>query len=329
MPKVFVTGPDGLLGSNIVRELISRNYNVVALVLKGVEPHTLSGLPIDIVYGDVTDLESLVNLSKGCEYFIHIAAVTDTWPSRGAHYFKVNVEGTRNAIEAALRNKVKRFVHVGSASSFGYGSFSEPGDESSAFKSHKYKLDYINSKKDGQNLVNEAIIKRALPGIIVCPTFMIGPYDAKPSSGALVIAIAKNKLPGLASGGKNWVAVKDVAVASCNALTMGKVGSSYILGGENIPYKDAVKRIAAALGQKSHPTIVVPDFLLKFVGWLGSVIARFSSRPPGISFAQALIACDNHYFSNEKAVKELNMPFTPLETAVVELRDWFKENGYL
>ncbi|MEO8148150.1 MAG: NAD-dependent epimerase/dehydratase family protein [Bacteroidia bacterium] len=329
MSKVFVTGSDGLLGNSVVRELLLRKHEVVAMVLNGRTSDTLKGLKIELVHGDITDKEYLEKLSKGCDYFIHIAAITDVWPSRGAHYYKVNVEGTKNAIDAALKNKVKRFIHVGSASSFGYGTLDNPGDENTPFKSSKYKSDYIESKKAGQEAVLEAVKKRNLPAIVACPTFMIGPYDTKPSSGAMIIAIAKKKLPAVTKGGKNWVASKDVAVAICNALDKGSIGATYILGGENLSFKVAVKRIADALGQTDYPKFEMPDVFIKSLGRLNSIVATVTGKPPKLSYPMAAIACDGHYFNPAKAINELGLPQTPIEEAVKELKYWIDETGYL
>ena len=329
MSKVFVTGPDGVLGSNIVRELLARKYDVKVLVFGPHDPITLKGLPIEIVRGNVTNKADLIDLSKGCDYFINVAAITDMWPTRGEKYFKINVEGAENAVEATLQNKMKRLVHIGSASSFGYGTIDNPGNETTAYKSAKYKVDYIDSKKLGQERVLAAVKEKGLDAVVVCPTFMIGPYDSKPSSGAMIIAIAKGELPGYSSGGKNWVYVKDVAVGACNALTMGRTGEAYILGGENITYVDAVNRIAAALGQTKLPKFVVPRFLLLTIGWLGTVAAAITGKPPKLTINLAQIACDGHYFSPKKAVEELKMPQTPIEVGVKEAKQWFIENKYL
>lgn len=329
MSKVFVTGPDGLLGSNIVRELLLRQYEVKVMVYGSRMPLTLDGLPIEIVSGNITDKEELIQLSADCDYFINVAAITDVWPTRGSLYYKINVEGTENVIEAVLANKIKRLVHVGSASAFGYGSIENPGNESSAYLSAKYKLDYIESKKLGQEKVLAACKNRALNAVVVCPTFMMGPYDSKPSSGALIIAIAEGTLPGFSSGGKNWVYVKDVAVATCNAITKGRVGEAYILGGENLTYVAAVKRIAAALKQKQLPLFIVPNFMLKTIGLGASVVAKITGKTPKLSYNLAAIACDGHYFSSKKAIDELKMPQTPIEVGVLEAQQWFIENNYL
>jgi dihydroflavonol-4-reductase len=329
MSRVFVTGPDGLLGSNVVRELLDRKYEVRVMLFHNRTPITLIGLPIEFVYGNITSKEDLIRLSKDCDYFINVAAITDMWPARGEIYFRINVQGTENVIEAVLENKIKRLIHVGSASSFGYGTIENPGNETTPFKSAKYKVDYIESKKLGQERVINAVKERGLNALIVCPTFMIGPYDSKPSSGAMIIAIVNGKMPAFSSGGKNWVYVKDVSRGVCNALTMGRVGETYILGGENLTYVDAVKRICVAVGQKKIPRFVAPDFLLKFYGWLGSISGAVTKKAPKLTINLAKIACDGHYFSPKKAIEELQMPQTPIEVGVKEAHDWFIKNDYL
>lgn len=241
----------------------------------------------------------------------------------------INVDGTKNVINAVLENGIKRLIHVGSASSFGYGSLANPGDEESPYKSFKYNLDYMDSKLKAQQLVASAVKKDNLPALIVCPTFMIGPYDVKPSSGALVLALAKKNLPALPGGGKNWASAKDVAVACCNALTMGRIGESYILGGENLSYKDAVMRMAAAIDIKYYPRFVMPDFILKTIGFLGSTVSLLTQSPPKLSYPMGCVACDHHYFTPAKAIEELGLPQTPIELATQELHNWFIENRYL
>ena len=327
--KVFVTGPDGLLGSNVVRTLIKRGYEVTAMVQPGRDPKTLQGLPIQLVAGDLTAPGDVTRLSAGHDYMIHVAAVTDMWPSKHPIHHKVNVEGTKQVMEAVRTNDIKRYVHVGSASSFGYGTKENPGNEESPYKSAKYGLDYTKTKLEAQELVVKAAREEGLPALVVCPTFMIGPYDAKPSSGAMVRAIALGQLPALSSGGKNWVAVKDVAVGVCNALSKGNIGESYILGGVNLSFKEAVAMIAEAIGQPKYPKMVMPNFIMLGIGGTSSMVAAITKKAPKLSYPLARIATHGHYFSPAKAIRELDLPQTPIGEAAQELHAWFKENGYL
>ena len=137
--KVIVTGPDGVLGSNLVRELIARDHKVSVLLLKGATSKTLDGLNIDKFYGDILEKDSLNAAFTGQDIVIHCAASTSVYPARDPFINKVNVEGTANVIQAIKENKIKRLVYVGTANSFGNGSsLDDLGDETNKYTAHKY-----------------------------------------------------------------------------------------------------------------------------------------------------------------------------------------------
>lgn len=328
MAKIFVTGADGMLGSNLVRELLDRNYEVRAFVLKGKPSPTLDGLAIERVEGNLLDKQSIIDGMEGCDYVIHVAALTTVWPSKGAIYHKVNVEGTEHIIEAALHHKIQRMVHVGSASSFGFGEKENPGTEATPYKSGKYGLDYIDTKREGQLRVEKAVREKDLPAVVVNPTFMIGPYDSQPNAGKVILGIYEEKPPAYSPGGKNWVYVKDVAVGIANALEKGKIGESYILGNQNLSFKEAFEIIAKVVAKRC-PKVAAPAPLVKLAGRFGSLGAAITKKAPMVSYKMAWISCDGHYFSADKAVRELDLPQTPIEVAVKEAFNWFDENGYL
>lgn len=329
MAKVFVTGADGMLGSNVVRELLNRKHQVVAFVQTGRNPITLGNLKIEFAFGDITNTEDVILRSKGCDYCIHIAAVTDPWPAKGNHFYSVNVGGTENIIQAVLQHHMKRLIHVSSACCFKYGTLHQPGNEATAISGDQYGLDYIQSKMESHKKVLYAIKNLYLPAVIVCPTFMIGPFDTKPGSGKLVLAIAKGKLPALPPGGRNWVDARDVAWAICNSLEMGQVGECYILGGENLYYRDAVRRMASAIKQHNYPKKVVSAFAIKLIGVLNDAFAFITGKAPVISYKMARIACDTHFYNSDKAIRELGLKQRCIEYAAIELNQWFKTNGYL
>ncbi|MEM7370134.1 MAG: NAD-dependent epimerase/dehydratase family protein [Bacteroidota bacterium] len=328
MKQLLVTGGDGLLGSNLVRELLDRSYKLRVLVQKGRNVHTLDGLDLEQVEGDIMDSNSLTQAVKGCDGIIHVAAITNVWPSRGEIYHKINVEGTRNMVKVALEQGVQRFIHVGSASSFYYGSKDAPGTEERVRLKSPYGLDYIDTKTAGQQLVLEAVQEQGLPAVVVNPTFMLGAHDSKPSSGAMIVALAKEKVPGYTNGGKNWVHVRDVAIGICLALEKGKIGECYIMGHENLSYKEALTRIAKAINKKP-PGFAVPNIAVKAFGLVGSLIGTLTNRAPSVSYPMARVSCDGHYFSPAKAVQELGMPQTPIEEAAQDAHRWFMDNHYL
>ena len=327
--KILVTGPDGVLGSNLVRELLNRNYPVSVLLLEGTKSPTLDGLPITSYYGNILKAETLEVPFKNNDIVIHCAAATDVFPARNKIVNAVNIEGSRNIVEACLKYSVKRLIYVGTANSFSFGtSKDKPGVEDTPYSSLHYGLDYMDSKRYAQELVLDAVKNKGLPAVIVNPTFMIGPYDSKPSSGKMILALHKKKVPGYANGGKNYVAVKDVAAAISNAIDKGRIGECYILGNENLSYKEAFEKLANAIGAKP-PKMRIGDPLVKFYGALNSLLAKFFKFNPAITKEMAIISCDHHYYSAEKARKELFLPQTPIEIAAKDCFEWFKENNYL
>jgi dihydroflavonol-4-reductase len=326
--KILVTGADGLLGSNLVRELLSRGYTVRAFVQPGRQQKTLEGLPIEKFQGDLLNKANVIEAAAACDAVIHCAASTSVWPTRNEIINKVNIDGTKNIIDAVKQNKISRLVYIGTANSFGFGSKVNPGVEGNPYKSAMYELDYMDSKYKAQQLILSEVKENNLPAVIVNPTFMFGPYDSNPSSGAMIVALYKGKVPGYTAGGRNYVCAKDAAVAIANALTKGRVGECYILGNQNLSYKEAFTKIASTIGVKP-PAIPIPSVFAKLYGMIGTVIGKLSGKTPAISYPLSRIACDEHYFSAAKAVKELELPQTPIEVGIKECFEWLKENGYL
>jgi len=327
--NILVTGADGILGSNLVMELLKRSHNVSVLLLEGTKSPTLDGLPITSYYGNVLKPECLDVPFKNNDVVIHCAALTDMFPARSKIVRTVNIEGTRNVIKACLKHSIKRLIFIGTANSFTFGtSKDKPGVEDTPYASLHYGTDYMDSKRSAQELILEAVKNDGLPAIVVNPTFMIGPYDSKPSSGKMILALYKGKVPGYTSGGKNYVAVKDVAVAVSNAIEKGRIGQCYLLGNENLSYKEAFEKLANAIGAKP-PKLKMSDPIVKFYGSFNSFLAKLFKFIPSVSREMAIISCDNHYYSPEKARKELGLPQTPIETAAKESFEWFKANDYL
>jgi len=326
--KILVTGADGLLGSNLVRELLSRRHEIRAFVQPGRQQVTLEGLAIEKFAGNLLSTEEVVQSAEGCDAIIHCAASTAVWPIRSEIINKVNIDGTKNIIQAVYKNKVQRLIYVGTANSFGFGSKDQPGIEGNPYKSATYGLDYMDSKYKAMQVVLEEVKKNSLPAVVVNPTFMFGPYDSTPSSGAMIVALYKGKVPGYTSGGRNYLCAKDAAVAIANALTQGRVGECYILGNENLSYKEIFTKISSTIGVKP-PSLSIPSVFAKLYGHIGSLIGTITGKAPAVSYPLSRIASDEHYYSPVKARKELGLPQTPVETGIRESFEWLKENGYL
>lgn len=326
--KILVTGADGLLGSNLVRELLSRGHVIRAFVQPGRQQKTLEGLTIEKFAGNLLNPDEVIKAAEGCEAIIHCAASTAVWPIRSEIINKVNIDGTKNIIEAVYKNNIQRLIYVGTANSFGFGSKSQPGVEGNPYKSATYGLDYMDSKYKAMQVVLEEVKTNKLPAVIVNPTFMFGPYDSTPSSGAMIVALYKGKVPGYTKGGRNYLCAKDAAVAIANALTKGSVGECYILGNENLSYREIFTKISNTIGVKP-PSLAIPSLFAKLYGRIGSIVGNVTGKAPAISYPLARISADEHYYNSAKARTELGLPQTPVEAGIRESFEWLKENGYL
>jgi len=326
--KVLVTGADGMLGASVCREALSQGYGVRAMILHGSVLTTLNGLSVEMVYGNLLDVESLERAVDGCDVIINVAASTQIWPRRSPLIYKINYDAVKSLVEIAKKYKIKRFIQIGTANSFGHGNENSPGNESSPFMGEYYKMDYVDSKyKAQQFLLNEAH-GSGFPAVIINPTFMIGPYDAGPSSGKMLMALYMRQLPGYTTGMKNFVASKDVARATVNAITLGKIGNCYIAGNANLSF-ERYFTMASKVFERDFKLKKIPKWLILTVGFLSSIWSRINGKPPKLGFHMAQQASMKQCYDPSKARQELKMPSTPIEDAIKDCLDWWQANHYL
>ncbi len=229
-------------------------------------------------------------------------------------------------VKAAQAAGVRRFIYISTASCFGPGDRLHPADETTPFRGGKYGLDYVDSKHAAHEYVMEQARGHEFPAIAICPTFMIGPNDINLGTGQFIVALRKRKLPFVSRGGKNFVYVRDVAVATVNALEKGKLGEAYIAGHSNMSYWHYT-HLAGKVIQATPPHFILPDWVVLTAGWLSTLAARVFSFRPMLNLAQARASLDCQYFDPGKAIRELDLPQTELEVAVRAAYEWLRKEG--
>ncbi len=324
--KVLVTGANGLLGANIVRELMHRGYDVRILARETSDLSGLAEVSFEKVNGDILDQGSVNMAVEGCDHVIHSAANTSQWPTSYAYYEPVNVHGTQHVIEAVKRHNIKRFIFVSSANAFGNGTKEKPGTELSEFNGIRIGSGYMISKFVAQQFVLSEVEKSNLPAVVVNPTFMIGPYDSKPSSGKIILMGMRKRIQATPSGGKNFIHVRDAAIGTCNALTMGRTGECYLLANENLSYREFFALLNEVTGE-NPVSLGLPGFLLKGMGAGGTLFEKIFRKPAPLSLVNARMLCLENYYSAKKAIEALALPQTSIETAITEAISWFRKNG--
>jgi len=325
--KVLVTGANGFLGANIIREFNSRKIPTKAFMRESADKRSLADLEYEVYYGNITRQDDVLEASLDCDYIVHAAANTGPSPTKYKHYQAVNVEGTRNVIEAVKLSGVKRLVFISTANTIGFGDQQKPGTEKSFFSSEFYNSGYATSKLLAEKMIQNEVIENQLDAIILNPTFMIGPADAKPGSCTILFNILNRPIVVMPPGGKNFIHVKDVAIACCEALTKGRSGDRYLLANKNISYSDFFKTVNYVTDENQF-LLTLPVWVLLFAGGLGSLL-RLAGINSKLTLLNARLLCIKNYYSGKKAVKTFGLRLRPIDTAIEEALEWFVKNEYL
>jgi dihydroflavonol-4-reductase len=253
---------------------------------------------------------------------IHTAALTDQSIADYNRYETINIGGTRNLINAAKKHSVKKIIYISTANAFGYGTKSEPGNETMPARFPYTLSGYARSKMKAQEIILEEFKFSDTSVTVVNPTFMIGPNDQKPGSNRIILRALDKKFLFIPPGGKNFIHVGDAAVGTCNAIDMGKDGECYILAGENLSYKEFYLKVARVAGE-NPVNIIIPEGLLRLSGLAGNAL-RAAGMNTQINSVNMKIVSLGNYYSPGKATAELQLPHTSIETAIQDAISWFR-----
>lgn len=328
--KCVVTGASGHIGNVLVRDLISKNYEVKAFVLKNENVDYLKELNVEICYGDVRDLESLKEAFRGADVVFHLAGIIDIGTVNKKFIYSVNVGGTKNVLQACREEKVKKLVYTSSVHAIPEKPKDEIITETKDFSEDKVKGIYAKTKAEATKYLLENVSKDLDNNpeiIIVHPSGVIGPYEYIPSNlGQLVIDCANKKIGAYLDGGYNFVDVRDVANGVVLAAEKGKNGECYILAGHKVSVKELMKKIEAVTKVKI-PTFKIARWFAYATGFLSEIYYKIVKQKPLFTSYAVYTLGTNCNFSNEKAEKELGYTIRPIDETIKDTVDWFKEIG--
>jgi dihydroflavonol-4-reductase len=323
--KVFITGANGLLATNTIIELLNRGYHVRGLIRNAKKFTYFKHPDLELVEGDINDYKITNNALQDCDYVIHAAGLTIQKSIKYSDYHKINVKGTENVLNASPENKIKKLVYVSTANTIGFGTGSDMGNEKMNIKEPFSKSHYVISKLEGQKIVLSA--PKKIEVVVVNPTFMIGAYDSKPSSGRIILMGLNKYILFYPPGGKNFVHVQDAAKGVVAALEKGKNGESYLLAGENLSYKEFFQMLNERIN-KNPVMIKVPGFILLSFGLLGSLFRKTGIKT-NLSTIHMRILCLKNYYSNKKSMDELGLTYQPVKEAIDDAVTWFIKHGMI
>ena len=326
--RVAITGASGLLGGNLAAELVAQGHQVIATKRAGSKVGHLDDLPIEWRDADLSAKDALATAFAGADAVFHCAAAVGVQREVTPDMRDTNVTGTQNVIDACIDARVKRLVHTSSVVAIGLSTDGKPVDETATWNFDQQGLldAYAITKHQAEDLVHG--VRDKLDAVIVNPTYMFGPRDARPSSGDMIVKIVKRKVPGWTDGYNNFVDVRDVARGMIAAWQKGRRGERYILGGHDMTYRDVFERIAKVAGVKP-PRFRVPKPLANVLGRVGDFIEARGKRPIVNSTQIRYAYTDRFRFASSKAKNELGYTFGPLEPAISDALAWFKTRSMI
>jgi dihydroflavonol-4-reductase len=321
----FVTGATGFVGANLVRLLLQEGYAVRALVRPTSKLDNLHGLDVQRVSGGLNDAD-LWQQMVGCRWVFHVAAHYSLWQADRDILYQNNVLGTRNVLAAARQAGIERTVYTSSVAAIGV----RPGgiaDET--YQSPVENL--IGYYKQSKYWAEQEAIKAARAGqdvVIVNPSTPIGPWDIKPTpTGEIVLRFLRRQMPFYLNTGLNFIHVQDVAWGHLLALTKGQTGDRYILGHKNLSLKELLDCLADITGLPA-PRRSLPAWIPLSAAWIDERLLARLGKTPSVPIDGVRMAGQYMFYDASKAVATLNLPQTPIVTALKDSVEWFVNQNY-
>ena len=324
--KCLVTGATGFLGTNLVHELIKIGWDVRTIVRKGSNTEYIKSLPIEIVYGELTNPKDVDSAVIGCDIVFNVAGDTSFWKRYFEKQRKINVEGPSIMAEACIKHKVKRLVHTSTVDIFGCNPLGVADEQWSDYNFINTGYNYADTKREGEKRVLKYNDK-GLEVVVIYPGSMMGPYDFTLQYGRLFFDLRDGKVPGCPPGGASFCHVTEVAKAHIAAALKGVPGEGYICAGENISYKALFDLIAGKFDKKA-PGFIFKPWMLVIYGYIMQTISAFTGKAPEIDPGNARYMSINAWYDSSKAIKELDYKLVPVLKMIDDAYNWYKENGF-
>lgn len=329
----LVTGASGFVGSAVVRELVARGAHVKAFVRPNSSLKAFADLPADrfqLAYGDVTIESTVWRALIGCDRLFHVASVFRYWSTRPAQILQPAVEGTRAVLTAAKRQKLDRIVVTSSAAVLGT-TLDAPMDETHECQLTDPEL-YIRAKIEADRVVAE-FADAGLPLISVLPSGIFGPGDRKPTPNGRTLLqylkLSPNRRIPATDGGVSVVDVEDVAAGHVLAMERGRVGERYILGGENLTFRELFGLMHELTGL-ARPGPSPGPALVNLAGRVLELAARFQGTDPILTYRLARdYAFGRVWVTCEKAKRELGYEHRPARETLARAVRFFLAHDYL
>ena len=328
MSLALITGSSGHVGSNLIRELTKQNYKIRCIDFDG-DHRAYEGFDVEIIKGDITERDSLVPIFKDVEIVFHTAALINLDRRYRDQIRLVNVFGTENVCQTSLNAGVKKLIHFSSVDAFYRFPIEEPLLEDRKLIDDPNAVPYDLSKADGQKIVID-YCKKGLDASIIHPTSIVGPNDFKPGLPMQeMVNLANGKRKVLPNWGYNFVDVRDLCITAISAVSKGKTGQNYIVGGEYHMYSYIAELMEEQLGRT-----VLLGTIPNFVSYLGlpyEYVKSLITKKPRVLTVDTLHTgkTGNKVVPSTLARSELGHNPRPLEETIHDMVSFFQKRGLI
>ena len=335
----FITGSTGMLGHNLVRLLLEQGHTVRALVRSRQKAEQLfKGLNLQVIEGDMDDVPAFTHALEGADTVFHTAAFFREYGQPGdarETLERINVRATMQLLETAERAGVKTFIHTSSGGTIGVKPGGpkpggDPGDEDTPADARQLRNEYFQSKVDADRAIAGWLeTPRTIKVVTILPGWMFGPRDAGPTgAGGLVLQFLSREMPGVMDAGSSIADPRDVAQAMIQAVSNGRHGERYIVGGRYASLEEVFQILERVSGVPS-PRMRLPQPLLEILARLDGVRARITRTETRLPLIGIQTLHLKRSVSSAKAERELGVTFRPLEDTLRDTVQWFRDNGYV
>ncbi|MEM1113554.1 MAG: SDR family oxidoreductase [Pseudomonadota bacterium] len=331
MAKVLITGATGFIGNHVTRLALERGDSVRVMVMPGEDRSPLDGMDVELVEGNLLDPDSLTRAVQGVEQLYHLAALFAIWTKDPDLHYKINVDGTQHIMTAARDAELEKIVYTSSIAAIGITPDRQPSTEDTVFNCWPWASEYILSKFISHHVV-KGMVGKGLPATMVMPCLPFGPGDRAPTpTGTMILGTLQGKMKNWWQGGVAAVDVRDVAAGHILAMDKGRLGESYILGNKDGNYdnRDLLKLIGQIAGVDNVATKEVSGSMMLRVAKVLEFISKLTGKAPMTTYKNTKYVLQHGFVDPAKAIEELGLPQTPIETAIRDSVEWFRANGYV
>lgn len=326
--KAFLTGATGYVGQAVMRDLVAHGHQVRALVRKTSDTRYLNGLPVERVYGDLRDPQSLRDGMKGCDTLFHVGAAVALWAPDPTEFIDANVLGTRTILRLARELGYQKVVYTSSIACVGPNLDGTPANEDSIYRwtpSDPYMMSKYMAEMEALQEV-----ARGCPVVIVNPASCYGEFDYRPSlPGMLVLHFLCGRMKVYIDSTMNMIDIRDQARGHVLAAERGRIGERYLLGNENVRVWDACQMMHEITGLPM-PKFRIPIKVAMAFGLIAQLRAQYlTQKPPSMNYHAMKMGQYHIAYDCSKAVRELGLELHPVRGGVERAIEWFMNNGYV